>query len=225
MKLFHSTNEVEADLLQTLHKCIDIREFSLLAEEGGFNAPNDGITADEFRLVLASHEFPENNFYEYEWAIYESGYSRIRNHSTWMQLFLASLFVYCEKRKHFGLEISSDYHYLVLLLALENPDEINIGSLYLSFLEWLYVHVKPDYDFDDYYCLLTWLLLRRITNTTDHPDFLTVLDILEKRNYSTEELQELTVSDRGIESWLELHMQTPCSKELEERFENIIFGL
>ena len=225
MKLFHSTNEVGPDFLQTLHKCIDKKEFSLLAKEGGFTDPNNYITVDEFILVLASHEFPKNNFYEYEWAIYESGYSRIRNHSNWMQLFLASLFVYCEKRKHFGLEISSDYHYLVLLLALENPDVKKLGALYLSFLEWLQDHVQPDTGFDDYYCLLTWLLLRRITNTSDHPDFLTVLDILEKRNYSTEELQELTVSDRGIESWLDLHMQIPCSKELEERFENIIFGL
>jgi hypothetical protein len=225
VNLFDSNSDDEAHFLKALHEQIDNDEFALLAKEGGFTDPNKYISVDEFEQVLASHKFPNNNLYEYIWAIYESGYSRLKQYSTWMQLFLASLFVYSDKRKQWSTSISSDYHYLVLLLAIQNPDSEKIGTFYLSFLEWLESEIKPDIGFDNYYCLLSWLLMRRLTNTVDHPKFLAVLDILEKREYTTEQLETLTVSDRSIESWLKLHSQIPCPNELEERFEQVIFGI
>lgn len=225
MNYFHSNAEAGGAFLRTLNKRIDKNEFPLLAEQAGFVDPNTYITVDEFQHVLQSHQFPEENFYGFEWAIYESGPTLIQELSTWIQLFLCALFVYCEKRKQWSIQIGSDYHHLAITLCQEKEDGAEMSAMYLSFLEWLQNHVKPDEEYDDYYCLLAWLMIRRITNTFSQPEVLNVLNTLERRRYTTEYLKTLSDSDAGMESWLDLHLQLPCTEEMEGIFERVILGV
>ena len=224
MSLFTADTGDGCRFLRSLCERVDRRGFILLGQAAGFVTPNTYIAVGEFEAVLTSHEFPESNHYEFLWAIHESGHGEIDGHSKWMRLFLAALYVYCDKRKQSGILISSEYHYMVLSLVENEPDGEEIGSLYMSFLEWLQVHVEPDTGFDDYHCLLTWLLIRRLSDTSERPDALRVLDVLDGRRYRVEELEFLTVAERGMDFWLDLHLRIPCPKELEEKYERVLIG-
>lgn len=224
MRLFGSTRDQGSRFLEVLAEKIDPREFGQLSKEGGFVLPNLFPIGAIVR-VLESRTFPTEGFYEYEWAIYESGLERLKGYSSWMQLYLASLYVYCNKRQQWGIRIESDYLYLMIELVLGARRQQELLPLCLCFLEWLHDEVAPGVGYDDYYCLLTWALLRRLSGGTDHPCFQPVVDRLLKNAYSTEELQELTVSDRGIEAWHELHERIPCPEPLRNDFEQIIWGM
>lgn len=135
-----------------------------------------------------------------------------------MQLFLCSLYVYSEKRKQWSIQISSDYHHIVLTLCQEKENGAEVSSMSIFFLEWRQDHVKPDVEYngeyDDYCCLLAWLMVRRIINTFDQPEVVDVLNSLGRRRYNTEHLNTLSVSDVGMAPWLDLHLQLPYTEEL-----------
>lgn len=224
MSLFGSTPDQGSRFLGALAEEIDPRELGQLAKEGGFSPPNL-FPIEAIARILKSRTFPTEDFYEYEWAIYESGLERLKEYSSWMQLYLASLYVYCNKRRQWGITIESDYFYLMIELALDERQRQEFLPLCLSFLEWLHDQVPADTGYDDYYCLLTWTLLRRLSGETDHPSFQRVVDLLLEKGYSTEELQALTVGDRGIEAWHELHERISCPEPLRRDFEQIIWGM
>lgn len=222
--LFGATQEQGWRFLAALAEKIDPSEFGRLGGEGGFAPPNL-FPIEAVVRVLKSRTFPTEGFYDYEWAIYECGFERLKEYSSWMQLYLASLYVYCNKRRQWGTTIESDYFYLMIELALDDRQRQEFVPLCLSFIEWLHEQVVPDTGYDDYYCLLTWTFLRRLSGETDHPCFRAVVDRLLEKGYSTEELQVLTVSDRGIEAWDELHERIPCPEPLRNDFEQIIWGM
>ena len=223
--LFGAAPDQGSGFLAALAERIDDRELDRLGREGGFEPPNR-FPVEAFARVLESRTFPTEDVYDYEWAIYESGLECLKEYSSWMQLYLAALYVYCNKRRQWGITVESDYYYFMIELALDERQRQEILPLCLSFVEWLHDQVVPDTGYDDYYCLLTWTLLCRLAGGADHPRFLAVVDyLLEEKGYSTEELQDLTVSDRGIEAWHELHQRIPCPEPLRSAFEQIIWGI
>lgn len=221
---FGSKREQSRQFLQILQKRINPREFDLLRTEGGFTDPNEYLPIEEITRVLNNYEFPGEGFYEFEWAIYECEFDCLRKYSIWMQALLASLYVYCNKRKQWGITIDSNYHYLIISLVLDEPQKKDLALSYLAFLEWLHDHVEADIGYENYFSLLTWTLLRRLTGLTNHPRFQKVVDILLKKNYSTDVIETLTVSDLGIEAWYELHQKIPCPSLLKKQFDQIIRG-
>lgn len=223
--IFGSSSEQGSQFLQHLRDKIHVGEFHLLNEEGGFTAPNDYLSVKSLEEVLNANEFPREEFYEYQWAIYGCELNRLREYSVWMQLFLASLYVYCNKRKQWGITVDSDFYYLAITLALQESQCDEISILYLSFLEWLQDHVESDVGYDDYYCLLTWALLRRLTGTTSHACFLNVVDLLIEKGYSASDIETLTESEYGIDAWNELHQRIYCPAQLKTQFDRIIQGV
>ena len=224
MRFFDSRQTQGTEFVEVLGDKISLKEFDLLRAEAGFNAPNNFPIGSIIHPLL-SKQFPSEDPYEYEWAIYECGFDCLWNYSAWMRTYLASLYIYCNKRRQWGISIESDYYYLVIETALnQQPKEIVLVPAFLSFVEWLYDWVEADTGYDDYYCLLTWMLLRRLSGATDHKRFRKVIDLLLAKRYSRQELSMLTVSDRGIEAWFELHQRIPCPEALRTDFERIIRG-
>lgn len=224
MKLFDSRQTQGIEFLEIVGANISLKEFDLLHSEAGFNAPNN------FPIKLIIHpllnkQFPVKDLYEYEWAIYECGFDCLWDYSAWMKIYLASLYIYCNKRRQWGITIESDYYYLVIKTALEQQaKEIELVSVFLSFVEWLYDWVEADDGYNDYYCLLSWTLLHRLSNSINHKYFRQVVDLLLAKRYSGEELSMLTVSDRGSEAWFGLHQRISHPETLEADFERIIRG-
>ena len=224
MRCFDSQQTQGTEFLKILSGKIRLDEFDLLRAEAGFSFPNN-FSIDAIVGVLLSRQFPSENLYEYEWVIYECEFDRLRRYSAWMKMYLASLYIYCNKRRQWGITIESDYYYLVIETAIDQqPKEKELVPAFLSFVEWLYDWVEADTGYDDYYCLLAWTLLRRLSDSNEHKCFRKVVDFLLDKHYSIQELSELTVSDRGIEAWFELHQRIPCPEVLRADFERIIRG-
>lgn len=225
MSIFSATSNQGSQFLGDIEKKISPGEFDLLRLEGGFAAPND-FPIGKIIQVLRDREFPGEHFYEYEWAIYECGFECLSKYSIGMQALLAAIYIYCNKRRRWGIAIESDYFYLVTSSLLDEATaRKELLPAYVSFMEWLYDHVKPDAGYDDYYCLLTWTLLIRLSGSTAHPCFEKVLNLLLRKQYSREEIEGLTVSDRGIEAWYELHRRIFCPEPLKKDFDQILLGL
>lgn len=225
MSMFKVRQSEGSEFLRSLAGKIDVREFDRLRTESGFVCPNDYISVEELTQVLASHEFPQNRHYEYEWAIHESGFESWPDFSVWMQMFLAALYVYCNKRKDWAMLVESDYHYAVVQLSLQRVEGPKVARLYLGFIEWLCVWVEADVGYDDYFCLLTWTLLRRLSGAAHDDTFLEVLNALAEREPGRDYLCSLTDSVKSIETWYQLHEKIPCPQTFRSQFDKIILGV
>jgi hypothetical protein len=211
---------VGPELLRHCKERIDLGEFEALREEPGFSPPNT-FSVDELMQPLLRGRFPEDKHYEYLWAIYECGLELLERCSAAMRVYLSSLYVYCNKRRAWGMTVECDYYYALITTAKEPgtdfpPDEI------LAFIEWLIDHVEAGEGYDDYFCLLSWAFLRRIAGRTGDARFREVLAELVARGYSKERLAELTVSDRWPAPWLELHRSLGPADGAEKEFERLI---
>lgn len=209
--MFDSSRVTGSKFIEFIKKQIDMKEFSALSREAGFADPNT-FTVEQVVQPLIDEEFPQYDHYEYLWAIFESDLERLRRYSRWMKIYLSSLYIYCNKVKQWGMVVESDYFYLVVETELDDPD-LDSARQFLTFLEWLYEYVEGDDGYDDFYCLLTWTLLRRLIGATDDELFLRVRKTLSDRIPLERHLSELTVSKRDVSSWFDLHQRIPLSEE------------
>lgn len=222
-QLFQSNSLIESEFLNFLRIKIDDEEFRLLQSEAGFNAPNE-FDVENIKRCVVLGEFPNDDFYEYLWAIYECGWENLRRYSPWMRACIASFYIYCNKRRQGPVEVESDYFLLAIEAALETQKP-ELPARFLDFIEWLHDSVPAAEGYDDYFALLSWGLLQRMAQTRKEDVLRAVLDVLLNKGYSTERLTELTVSDRGIESWLDLHRRLPSAgASIDKDFERIIAG-
>lgn len=203
MILFNVSKETEPSFLIFLRQLIKDEEFGRLTAEAGFNEPNE-FDIDRLRQPLVRSNFPASDFYEYQWAIHECGLDQICSYSPAMQVYLASIYVYCNKRQQWGIRIESDYYYLGISAVLDSPMP-ELARQFSSFLEWLCECVPSDEGYDDFFALLAWIMLRRIVSPSDSDGILRVVEILLAKGYSDEQLSELTVSSHGMKKWSELH--------------------
>ncbi len=201
----------EAAILDAIAARIHPSEFDLLREEGGFAPPND-FPVDRVGQALRARQFPRADWYEYEWAIYECGFEALERCSVSMRAYLAFTYIYCNKRKQWGISIESDFFYALIQSSLSDRW---LADLSLRFIEWLNDCVTADEGYEDYYALLSWLLLRRIRGETADPVVAQVVEALLAKAYTSEQLSALTVSDRNAVSWLELYRRLPGSFDTE----------
>jgi hypothetical protein len=202
---FGAKPEAEAAILGSIDARVRHSDFDSLRAEAGFSAPNE-FPVERLITLLRTRQFPRSDWYEYEWAIYECGFEALERLEPTMRMFLAFIYIYCNKRQQWGITIESDYYWLLIQTARSEPADLS-----LSFIAWLNDHVSADVGYDDYDCLLSWLMLRRIRGDTSDPMFSAVVETLAKRAYTADQLSVLTVSDRDAASWLSLHRQLPGS--------------
>ena len=220
---FGSPSTAGAELLRHCKERIDADEFEALREAPGLSEPNT-FSVGELVQPLRRERFPEDNHYEYLWAIYESGLEVVERCSAAMRVYLSSLYLYCNKRRAWGMTVECDYYYLLIEAAKQADAGFQPAEI-LAFIEWLYEHVRADAGYDDYFCLLSWAFLRRVAGRTGDEHFRQVLAELASRRYSSDRLAELTVSDRWPAAWLELHRDlAPLGGAVDKEFERLICG-
>jgi hypothetical protein len=220
---FGSPPTAGPELLRHCKARIERGEVEALRGEPGFAPPNQ-FPVEELMQPLAVERFPEERHYEYLWAIYECGLDALQRCSAAMRVYLASLYVYCNKRRIWGATVECDYYYALIETARERGTDFPPAEL-LAFIEWLNDRVPAAEGYDDYFCLLSWAFLRRLAGRTDDERFREVIAHLAAKRYSKERLGELTVSDRWPAAWLELNrLLPPGGARIDREFERLVSG-
>jgi hypothetical protein len=186
------------------------------------NQPTDVLDVAKLRALLASRGYPTSDFYEYVWTIYEIGLRDLGEYPTGLRVWIASLYVYCNKRKQWAITIDSDYWELLVAAGMDETS-LDWARQLLRFTQWMLECTPSDDGYEDYYALLSLGLLQRIAGSQESLD--DVLDALETKGYATERLLELTVTDGSIEAWLDVHRRAPSAGDVRDRrFERVITG-
>lgn len=186
-------------------------------------AKND--QCDALSLEDINEAFSQDEIASYQWSINESvGYAGLIQCSSWAKTYLAALYIYCSRLDP-SEDVESDYLYAIVEDALAG-NCTECSDLFVNFIEWLYDHVPPSPDYDDYFTLLTWLLLRRLRGGTTEVQFNTVKNKLLSRKYTPTQISTLTVCKRDAAAWFELHKRIPLRYGASnEDFETIILGV
>ena len=220
---FNSSAAVGSEFLALLRNRISVEEVQALRGEPEWGPPNE-LDFDSIVAPLHNAEFPSAGFYEIEWAIYECGWDSLRLYSAPLRIYLACLYVYCNKRRQWSIVVDSDYFYLAIeaVMGLEQPVS---SQQFAGFVEWMSDHVTPDAGYENYYELLSWALMQRVAPTANADTLRAVLGVLLAKDYDPGRLAESTVSDRGVAAWLALHHRVPSAgAAIDEQFERIILG-
>lgn len=223
MTYFDARPTQAADFLTILRRQISAEEFQRLRTEAGFSPPND-FPIQRFVQILERSLFPTTDLMELQWALYECGIDRLREYTPWMKTYAAAVYVYCNKRRQWSVNIESEFYHMVIHTALDPSLCAKLAPPFLSFIEWLSDKVEPDVGYDDYYCLLSWLLLRRGLQRTDDDGFRSIVEALLARQYTTETISMLSVAENNLERWWQLHEQLPCPDRFRSDFERIVLG-
>ncbi len=203
------------------HICGD--DFASLAGAGGISPPNN-FGLDRLLLPLKERRFPDANYFDYEWAIYECGYEIVAGLPRWPRLYLCALYLYCNRMQQWGTDIDSDYYYMVLVGEL-NDGVSDCVLQFASFLEWLWECVPQDDGFEDYFLLLSWVLLKRLQPDHNEAVYRNAMAALREKNLTREAIESLTVSARGRDAWLHIHKRIPLAYGFSSRdYEMIICG-
>jgi len=213
----------ESEILDFLGENLPEQELIGLAAEFGFVAPND-YPFEKFLEPAQKKRFPRENLYDLEWAIYECGVERLALYSRPIQMYTSALYVYCNKIHQWGMCIESDFLYRVVKLELKNG--VSPYSICFSkFIEWLHEFVDEDLGYQDFYLLLTWLLLSRLTSEAPANRMREVISYLLNKRLTGEDIDALSVSEYTRAHWLELHRAIPLADaSLDADFEKIIAG-
>lgn len=194
--------------------------------------PEGRADGDIFAVAAAMENFlasgvPEQNaeIVRYEWWIHEGiGLDTCSKVDGWVKIYISSLFNYCERLCPF-LDVGGDYYHLIVDAEVRNCslDRVN---LFLMFIEWLDACVEVSPEYENYYALLSWLLLRRLIGGTSEQQFNLVMNNLRSRQYTKEEINSLPYGEKGCNAWFELHQRIPLRYgATNEDFEAIILGV
>nr|WP_315201375.1 hypothetical protein [uncultured Albidiferax sp.] len=165
--------------------------------------------------------FLQDPIASFHWSIYEAAhFYNLLDCQPWVKAYFSSLFIYCERLEP-SLDVESDYLYLIV-----DEGEKELCGKFAKFIEWLIEFVPKDDEYDDYYLLLTWLLLKRISGDADEEIYKNVVGVLLAKKYTSSQISYLSVCERGQEEWLALHKRIPLKYGIENKvFETIILGL
>lgn len=119
----------DAEFLRNLSKRIMISDLDALSEEAGFHPPNS-FDFGRMREILAVRRFPVEEEIEYSWALYECGYSSWFSFNSAVQVFVSSVFVYCNARQPLGLRVESDFYYLGVNAVVHDDRDLAADFFY-----------------------------------------------------------------------------------------------
>jgi hypothetical protein len=221
--IFASKPSNGSNFLKVLSNNIADDELAVLEGVGGFGPPNN-FEFEKILALLREHRFPVRDFNEYVWAIYECGYEMIATLPAWPRLYVSSLYLYCDDMKLGSMEIESDYYYMNLVGELEEGVS-DCSFQFLKFLEWHFKNIRAGEE--NYFPLLSWLLLRRLRGDADEQVYDNVMQVLVANNYSSDLMRIFfTNSDRGMNSWLDIHKRIPLRYRYSSHdYERIICGV
>lgn len=221
--MFRCNKNLEANLLYYVKERLDFGEFSLLGREGGFGGPGE-LPIEIVQIPLCTGEFPKDRLYDIEWAIYECDIDRIRLYSVWMKIYLAALYVYCNKVRQWGVSVESEYYLMAIEEVIGEGGEV--VDVFLGFIEWLWEVVKPDVGYEDYFCLLSWVMLMRSAESTNSELFDKVVMMLKGKGFGAGDMEALSVAEGWQARWLQLSDRLdPGHRYDRSDYERIIYGV
>ena len=104
------------------------------------------------------------------------------------------------------MTVDSDYLFLIA------EQSVKSGSAYAGaatmFIEWVGKFVIADDGYEDYFLLIAWLVLKRISEEID-ADFFEAVSILQSRNNLAQQIEELSESMIPASDWLALVEKLP----------------
>ncbi len=211
--MFNSAQDDDRKVLEFFEQHLKPSDLKSLSELAGFEEPND-FPVSCFLDPLKEKQYPSHDHGEFIWIMDESkcvlGKKEFDSYEELpkaLQFYLSSLYIFCNKI-HCGQYLDGDFYYLIIRSELTS--EISpFSHYYLLFMEWLYEWVAGQEYYDDYYFLLTWLLLRRLRQDGQQEVFEEVMNALEKKRYSQQTIELLGVRAKGVEAWLALNHQIP----------------
>ncbi|KAB8198576.1 hypothetical protein FKV24_001385 [Lysobacter maris] len=199
--MFPFDRDADAKLLAFIRSRLDVEEFALLAQEGGFTDPSD-LPVETVMLPLERGEFPQSGHYDIEFAIYECWIDRFDSYSPWMRLYLAVLYLYCHDVTQGGICVESEYCLMAVSAAADGgQDAIRLLSDYLL---WSRHGVPAGEGYDDYFCLLSWVMLQRSAGLTDTDTFSDVMAVLAGKEYDPGELEGFSAAEGWQDRWMRL---------------------
>jgi hypothetical protein len=202
-----SSPEDGAIFLRKLKKYIQEETLASFSREDGFNDPNNFLFL-RIESILKKNIFPDKDFGEYAWAIEECGIERIAAQDPWVRLFACSIQLFARKIVPGGIVPESEFLYLMAEGAVQNSESEYL-SLILLFLEWLHEHVESVEEYEDYYLLLCWLLVKWLKKETKDENFSQVIKTLRGKNLSKEEIEILSGSSVMCDRWLTVTESIP----------------
>jgi hypothetical protein len=197
-----------ARFLREVEESIDRNDLMTFSNEFGFKGPKN-LPFERIVEVLDEHRFPSSDRFKYGWTIYECGAKTIATYSEWVRLFVSSIYLYTYKVEPFDGKYDGEFLFLLLEGAMHD-DRSKFARLLLLFLEWMYDHVPSGAEYDDYYLLLTWVLLKIQLREAADPAFPSVVSILKNKNYSWDDIRLNTGGlDAQPEDWFALLERLP----------------
>ena len=180
---------------------------------------------ERFLEPIKRRRFPRQEYYEIQVGIYECGLDSFESCPRALQMYVSSLYIYCNKAKLWGLYLESDFLYREIRREMIfGPSEFS--NHFLRFLEWAYVYGPVDTGYDDYYFLLSWLMLSRLAGAGASPLSGQVLNYLHKKELTADDIEVLSTSEFKSTDWLALHQTIPLpDKSQSSIFEQVISGV
>jgi hypothetical protein len=201
-------------------------EFTVLESQGDFSTFSlTYFPFESFLAPLTQRKFPHADYYEFQTAILECGLDSFEQFSRALQMYVSSLYIYCNRAKSWMLCLESDFLYREIRREI-NCGQSEYSKQFLKFLEWTYIYCPVDVDYDDHYFLLTWLFLMRLASAEVNPRYRDVLNYLHQKRLGEVEIEVLSTSEFKSQSWLALHQTIPLVDDMHGVvYEQIILGV
>lgn len=176
--------------------------------------------------MLEIRRFPEDDATEFGWAIYECGLDRLEKMDPWGLLLLASICLYSQKKAAWGESLDGHLFYLLAKKVFEVED-VDFRNAVILFLEWLNDCVLANEYYDDYYLLLSWLMLKWELCEEADARFETIVDTLKHRKLTKEDIN-LNNDSPTVRSdqWLALTEKIPRVAAIDrDSIRDIVCGI
>lgn len=167
--------------LDKLSKTIDADSLARYGMSSGFNEPNS-FSFGNVLSILRSKKFPIDRYYDFQWAIHESGWLEFNDCAESVRLFIGSLYVYCNRNESWGLQIEGDYYFTMVRDQLKTGEN---SESFPKFLEGLYEQVPVADRTQDCYLLLSWVLLRWHSGNCSSELWRSAIDELKMKSRSS----------------------------------------
>lgn len=206
MSKFIDQRRFEPEFFLILAERIKVHTFSqeVLGEYAGLLPPND-FTIDDLKAPLTNGRFPLENFSEYCWGITES-FDRLaisEIDDNYFLLYITSLYLYCNSKEPFGVELSG-FYIEKCITDFFVKDDLKGLSIFQYFLESLNLESNICVK---YFVLLGMLFIGRALNKEG--GYLVVYKQLEEIRSDNEDFDDLIDDSCSQEDWQRLDAILP----------------
>lgn len=220
---FVADSEAPSKLLREIAMHMTPMDFELLRSEVVFEYAHVAAVESMLR-PLETFQLPKTDLASYKNAISELVHLRDQTgYSVWMRSYLATLYIYGEAMEHTIADESDYYRMLVEFVLVDKLT--SLGNYFLAFIEWLFDNTDWQFRNQDYWLLLSWLIMRGELGGAPANKYANVFILLSQRKYSPDEISRLTVCEYDSKEWrrLQMKMKLPSGYSQQD-FDEIIVG-